>query len=67
MADDVLADGMEKMCFAEADAAVEEKRIVGFAWRFSHSLGGGKSKIIVVADHECLEGVLRIEIDFVVA
>ena len=61
VADDMLADGVQQMRLAQADAAVKEKRIVGFAGRLRHRQRGGVGKIVVVADHERVEGVLGIE------
>ena len=49
---DMLADGVKQMRLAQPDAAVKEKRIVGFARRLGHGQRGGVGKIIVVADDE---------------
>ena len=61
VADDVLADGVQQMRLAQADAAVEEQRVVGLAGRLGDGQGGGVGKVVVVADDEGVEGVLGIE------
>ena len=61
VAADVMADGVQQVGFAQAHAAVEEKRVVGLAGRLGDGLGGGVGKVVVVADHEGFEGVLGIE------
>jgi len=61
---DVVADGMEQMCFAKTDAAVKEKRIVGFAWRLRDCKCGSIGEIVVVADDKSFKGIFRIEEDW---
>ena len=67
VADDVLADGVEQMRLAQADAAVKEERIVGFAGRLGDGQRGGIGKIVVVADDERFKGVFGIEMQFAAA
>jgi hypothetical protein len=62
--ENVLADGVQQMGFAQTNPAVKEKRVVRFAGRLRDGEGGGVGKIIVVADDERVEGVLGIEIQF---
>ena len=63
----VLADGMEQMRLAQADPAVKEKRIVGFAGRLGHRQRGGVGEIVVVADDKSFKRILGIEMDFAAA
>jgi hypothetical protein len=56
--DHVLADRVQQVGFAQADSAVEKERIVGFAGRLGHGLGGGAGEIVVVADDERFKRVL---------
>ena len=62
VADDVLADGMEQMGLAQADAAVEEERIVGFAGHLCDGEGCRVGKIVVVADNERFKSVFGIKV-----
>ena len=66
VAGDVLADGVEQMRLAQADAAVKKKRVVGFAGRLGDGQGGGVGEIVVVADDKRFERVFGIEMDFAV-
>ena len=59
----MLADGVEQMGFAQAHAAEEKERIVGFARRLSHGHGGGVGVVVVFTDDESLEGVLGLNAD----
>ena len=67
VAGDVLADGVQQMGLAQADAAVKEKRVVGFAGRLGDGQRGGVGEIVVVADDKRVERVLGIEMQFAVA
>ena len=49
------------MCFAEAGTPVNKKRIEGSAGIFSDRLRRGVSKLIRIADDECLETIAWIE------
>ena len=64
VAGDVLADGVEQVGFAEADAAVEKKWIIGFAGSLGDGQRGGVGKIVVIADDKGFERVLGIKTDF---
>ena len=57
----MLADGVQQVGLAQPHAAVKKERIVGFARRFGHRLGGGKGKIVVRAHDKGFKGVLGIE------
>ncbi len=59
--DDMLADGVEQMRLAQTNAAVKEKRIIGFAGRLGDGQGGGVGEIVVVADNERFKRVFGIE------
>ena len=59
--DHVLADRVEQMGLAQPDTAVKEQRVVGFPGSLGDRLGGGTGEIVVVADDERLERVLRVE------
>ena len=50
------------MRFAQAHAAVKKQRIIGFPRGFSHGFGGREGKVVVVAHHERLKGVLGVEV-----
>ena len=63
--DDVLPDGVKQMGFAETDAPVEEKRVVGFSGSLCDGLSGGAGKFVVIADHERLERIFWIKTGFV--
>ena len=55
------ADGMHQMGFAHARSAVDEQRVVGTRWRCGHGLGGGVRELVAGANHERIEGELRIQ------
>jgi len=59
--DDVLSDGVQQVGFAEADAAVEEQGVVGFAGRLGDREGRGVGEIVVVAHDERFKRVPRIK------
>ena len=50
------------MCFSKSDASVDKQRIVHFSRRFGHCQGCGVGKVVVVADDEGIEGILRIQV-----
>ena len=58
---DMMANSMEQMCFSQADPAIKEKRIVGFAGGLRNCEGCGVGKVVVVADDKSVECVFRIE------
>ena len=51
---------MHQVCFAKSDSSVDKERIVHFSRRFGHREGCGVGKIVVAADHEGIESILRI-------
>ena len=57
----VLADRLHQMRLAESDAAINEKRVVGFGRRLRHGEAGGMRDLVVRPDDERLESVARIE------
>ena len=58
---DVLADRLHQMRLAEADAAVDEERVVGFGRRLRDREAGGVRDLVVRPDDERLESVARIQ------
>src|SRR5262245_16237744 len=59
--DDILADRVQQVRLAEANAAVEEKGIVRFPRRLGDGLRCGVGKIVIVADNKCFEGISGVE------
>jgi hypothetical protein len=57
----IVTDGLEQMGLAEADAAVDEERVVGLGGDFGDRLRGRVGHLIRGTDHEGLEGVLRVQ------
>ena len=57
----LVADGLNKVGFAEAWAAVEKEGIIAGAWGIDDAFGGGDSKIIIGADDEIIEGIFGIK------
>ena len=58
---DIVADGVQQMCFAQPHSAVKEQWIVRAPRRLGHGQGCGVRKVVVVADHEGGKGVFRVE------
>jgi len=58
---DLVADRVQKVSFAEADAAVDEERVVRLRREFCDRLAGGLRELVRVAHHERGEGVARRE------
>ncbi|MNS87957.1 hypothetical protein D3C72_1219150 [compost metagenome] len=58
---DVVGHRMHEVGLAQAHAAVDEERVVGFGGAVGHGLGGGMGEVAVRADHEGLEGVLGVQ------
>jgi hypothetical protein len=63
----VLADGMKQMRLAQADAAVKEERVIGFAGCLGDGERGGVGKVIVIANNKGFERVLGIKTKFTIA
>ena len=58
---DVVADRVHEVGLAEAHPAVDEERVVGLARDLRDRAGRRVRKLVGGADHEAVEGVLRIE------
>src|SRR3546814_12049331 len=54
-------DRVHQVGLAKADAAVQEQRIVGHGLRLGDAPGGGKGKLVRLADDEILKGEARVE------
>src|SRR5882672_11193295 len=67
MADDVLANGMEQMGFAQPDSTVQEQRIVRFARRLRDCLGRGISKVVIISNDKSVKRILGIKIEIVIS
>ena len=55
-----MRDGMHEVGFSQTNASVNKERIVHFSRRFGHREGCSVGKIVVAADHEGIESILRI-------
>ena len=58
-AGDLVADRVQQVGLAEADAAVDEERVVGLRRQLGDGLAGGLGELVGVADDEGVEGVAR--------
>ena len=58
---DVVADRVQEMGLADAGRAVEEERVVGLPGQLGDGQRGGVGEAVAVADHELVEGVLRVQ------
>jgi hypothetical protein len=58
---DVVPDGVHEVGLAQAHSAIEEERVVALGRDLGHGPRGGMGELVGRADHEALEGVLRIE------
>ena len=47
-----VADCVEKMSLAQANVRVDKKRIVGIAWRLSHSLSSTEGQLVTGVNDE---------------
>ena len=54
---------MEKVSFSKSDSAMDEQRIVRFAWTGSHPDRRGFDKLVRWAFDEIVKGVKRIQFD----
>ena len=61
--DDGVADGMQEMGLAQADAAVDEQRVIGVSRRLADAQGGGVGEPVGGPDDEALEGEPRVQPD----
>ena len=62
---DVVADGVEQVCLAEACRAVDEQRVVAASRRFGDAQCSCERELVGRAFHEGLEGVARVQAGFV--
>ena len=58
---DVLPDGVHQVRLAEADAAVDEERVVGQRRRLGDGAAGRVGELVRRADDEGVEGVARVQ------
>ena len=58
-----VADGVHEVRLAEADAAVEEERVVGVAGSLGDGEAGRVGELVGRADDEGAEGVARVQVD----
>ena len=58
---DQVADGVHEVGLAEADAAVDEQRVIGAAGIVGDLQGGGLGEVVALALDESVEGEVRIE------
>src|SRR6266404_2172045 len=59
----LVTDGVQEMRLAETDTAVDEERIVGLRWELGDRMASRLSKLVRIADDECVERVARRESD----
>ena len=57
-----ISNGVQKMCFAESHAAIQEKRIVGTRRFLCDCLTGCMRKPVARTNHKGFEEVTRIHI-----
>src|SRR5699024_12321145 len=57
----VVPDGMQQMRLAQTGLPVDEQRVVGLGGSLGHGGGRRMGKSVGGADHECVEGVVRIQ------
>ena len=62
LGDDLVADGVHQVGLAEADAAVQEQRVVGVAGPLRHGQAGRVGEPVGRADDEVRERVARVEV-----
>ena len=58
---DVVADRVQQVRLAEPGRAVDEERVLGLGGQLRDGQRGRVGEPVAVADHELLEGVLRVE------
>ena len=59
--DDGVADSLNQVSFAQADAAVDEKRVILGARIGGGCLASSVGEVVARADNEILEGIARVE------
>ena len=57
---DEIADGIEEVCFAQANAPVNKERVIGKRRRFGDFETCRMSKLVTGPHHKILEGIFRI-------
>ena len=62
--DDEVAHGVHEVGFAQAHVAIDEQGVIDLAGLFGHGQGCGVGEVIGRADHEVIEGILRVEHGF---
>ena len=55
-----MADGLQQVGLAQANASIEEQRVIGAAGPLGHRHGYGVRHAVGGTDHEVLEGVARV-------
>ena len=58
---ELIADSLDEVSFAEARAAVEEEWIATRAWSVDDAFGGGSGDVVVGADDEVVESVFAVK------
>ena len=58
----MVADGLHQVGLAEADAAVEEQRVVASRGVLGHRPAGGVGELVGAADDEVVELIARVEL-----
>ncbi len=58
---DLMSDRVKQVRLPQADAAVDEERVVRAGGQLGHSLAGRLSELVRIADDEGLEGIARAE------
>ena len=58
---ELIADSLDEVSFAEARAAVEEEWIATRAWSVDDAFGGGSGDVVVGADDEVIESVFAVK------
>jgi len=52
------------MRLSQADAAVQEQRIIGAGWVFGYGQAGGMSQAVIWANHKIIEAVFGSKVGF---
>src|SRR5207302_3256023 len=57
-----MPDGLHQVSLAHANAAVEEKRVIGLRWTLCNSSASRMGKLVTAADDERVESVARVQL-----
>src|SRR5207244_12943843 len=57
-----MPDGLHQVSLAHANAAVEEKRVIGLRWTLCNSSASRMGKLVSAADDESVESVARVQL-----